>query len=331
MAYFVRDDLAQDHFPKPGNVAFHYRAPKYCYGHFGHPKKLGMQSNLQRYKERVGRSPIFREGSVDYCVWDSAAIEYPTLPTDLVADDIVIDIGAHIGSFSAWAALHGAAKILAFEANTENFELAKENLSPFNHCTLENCAVWRSDTHEGATLEYNPCVHGQNTGGGNVLLSNSSDADEIMLANLPEQAQEFFTAQRPDHFLESHTILSRPLDDILKEHDQIRFLKIDVEGSEFPILYTSSELQRVQQIAGEYHEHSEEQVSQFNPQARIEGKPYTMAELARHLKAQGFWVIWNEQSTNLGLFLASRTTDRKEQKKLLATFGPFDHSEGKIG
>jgi hypothetical protein len=34
----------------------------------------------------------------------------------------------------------------------------------------------------------------------------------------------------------------------------VRLLKMDCEGSEWPLLYTSSELDRVQAVCGEYHE-----------------------------------------------------------------------------
>jgi len=45
------------------------------------------------------------------------------------------------------------------------------------------------------------------------------------------------------------------LDDVLEKHETVRLIKIDVEGSEYEILFTSKKLERVKVITGEFHEY----------------------------------------------------------------------------
>jgi hypothetical protein len=70
----------------------------------------------------------------------------------------------------------------------------------------------------------------------------------------------------------------------------VRLLKIDVEGAEFPILMTSQELGRVEEIVGELHELSSEQMELLPARARIGEAPYDRELLVRTLVAAGFSV-----------------------------------------
>ncbi len=69
------------------------------------------------------------------------------------------------------------------------------------------------------------------------------------------------------------------LDEIIRGLGHVRFMKLDCEFAEYPILYTSKELGRVDEIAGESHE----------PVA-FSGCPYecTNAGLVSFLDGQGF-------------------------------------------
>lgn len=46
-------------------------------------------------------------------------------------NDVVLDVGANIGTFTAYAALKGASKIYAFEPEEKNFECLKHNVPPW--------------------------------------------------------------------------------------------------------------------------------------------------------------------------------------------------------
>ena len=88
----------------------------------------------------------------------------------------------------------------------------------------------------------------------------------------------------------------------------IRFLKLDCEGSEFPILL-GNDLSRVVEIAGEYHElgpgtfHADRRP--IPEWAQIPGLPsWTRQVLRDHLRANGFDVELNHEAENIGKFFA---------------------------
>jgi FkbM family methyltransferase len=211
----------------------------------------------------------------------------PVIPQDAV----LLDIGTHIGCFSYTALERGAGIVYGFEASPENFEIACENLRPFienGRCVLVNAALWRSDREELPILHFSKASNEENTGGGNVL--GSSGVFDIQSVSL-------------DDYLESI------------DNPRIYMIKIDCEGSEWPILYTSQKLHLINRIHGEYHEFG----GSYNPdtvvpaEARVQGHDrYTIEELTAFLESQGF-AVESERSrdaagnlVNLGHFFATR-------------------------
>jgi hypothetical protein len=84
-------------------------------------------------------------------------------------------------------------------------------------------------------------------------------------------------------------------------------LKIDCEGAEFPILLTSSRLDCIDRIVGEYHELRAE----LPRHVRVPGcEQFTVEILVEHLESFGFAVALEPQATGtfgaLGLFFADR-------------------------
>ena len=61
----------------------------------------------------------------------------------ITKDSIVVDVGAHIGSFSLMAA-RDARKVLAFEPEPINYQMLKKNMELNN---LENMAILCSHSH----------------------------------------------------------------------------------------------------------------------------------------------------------------------------------------
>jgi FkbM family methyltransferase len=218
----------------------------------------------------------FRKESWDPSInstWDEAIYnwvvninEYDLLNLD---NATVLDIGAHIGSFAYIAMKKGASHIYCYEASSENFEVLKENIRNINGIEINFAAVWRSDI---AT----PYVHFQkysnplNTGGGGVMYQTG----------IPVPAIRF--------------------DEILCRIGEIDLLKIDAEGSEFPILFTSKQLYRVKEIVGEYHE-----MNNVPECLRIPGHPdFTGSALGNYLKDMGYEVVFQHIAENLGKFHA---------------------------
>ncbi len=205
----------------------------------------------------------FRPGTIDEIVFRAVVErnEY-RIPDNLPPHDIIVDIGAHIGSFSWLCWNRGARNIEAFEADPVNAEYARKHLQSTN-VSVKQLAVWRSDRsepllfHSGYTemLPDGPDPIGVNTGGGNVFSSSGN------------------------------AIQTTTLDDVIGDR-QISILKLDCEGSEYPILLTSRKLKQVRMIVGEYHV-----MNDIPPFAKVEGfEEYSIGTLVNHLVAQRFKV-----------------------------------------
>src|SRR5438093_8851208 len=200
------------------------------------------------------------------------------LPPRLEPDDIIIDIGAHIGSFSYAAALRRPGKIFAYEAHPVNHAIAVKNLEQFGEMvSCRNLAVWRSDKPN--EILYNEDISGYVGTGGISLLWNNE--------GLP--------------------ISTISLDEVLGEasdgfKNRIRFLKIDCEGAEYPILFTSKRLDIVDEICGEYHEIKTEDIS---ARAKIDQQErFDRFALKDYLSSHGWSVKIEPRAKTDGLFMA---------------------------
>src|SRR5262245_45549865 len=99
----------------------------------------------------VNHQFIFRPGTMDEEIFHSVVTynEY-RLPDTLQAEDIIVDIGAHIGSFCYAVLQRGARHVYGFEPEPGNYECAVRNLQAFgDHVHLYNEAIWRSDREGG--------------------------------------------------------------------------------------------------------------------------------------------------------------------------------------
>lgn len=134
----------------------------------------------------------------------------------LPANPVIIDVGANVGYFSLYALMrHAKAKVISFEPMPMNFALLKkyaEENSRFDF-TPVNKAV--SDVKGHISLQY--------------------DANDSFTTS----ASIFDTAQGSDHLDVETTTLA----DIIAEYslDRIDLLKLDCEGSEYPVLYSAGD------------------------------------------------------------------------------------------
>ena len=134
--------------------------------------------------------------------------------------DFVIDIGAHIGSFSIYAASLGA-KVLAFEPATVNFDLLRVNIE------LNNSLV---DIQKLGIMD---------TGGEKTLI----------IREINFGGTSFFNTAGPSEIVQTVT-LKEVFD--TENIERCDFLKIDCEGAELNILSTFPYFDRVKQLAFEY-------------------------------------------------------------------------------
>lgn len=187
------------------------------------------------------------------------------------SEDVIIDLGTHVGSFSLLAYDRGSRNIHTFEVSESNYNVAVQNLQRYG-INLYNTAVWRSDDNR-KTINFEKNIVDWNTGMGRVRDGDWKDTVEVSCTKF---------------------------DDVMHKFDRVRFLKMDIEGSEYPILYTSKQLHKIEEIVGEFHEVDD---------AQINGYRFDRHGLKRFLEENGFVVTKLEDSSwseRCGLFRAIR-------------------------
>ena len=175
----------------------------------------------------------FRPGTCDEEIFRAVVVgnEY-RLPDRFETDDIILDVGTHIGSFSYASVLRGSCNVHTFEAFHENFEAATRNLATLGkRVKVYNCAVWRSD-RKNESLYFNS-LEDVNNAAGHVLGSSGTAVKAIGLDRIIRHVTN-------------------------KGRKRIRMIKMDCEGSEYPILLTAQRLKYVDAIVGEYHNITDE-------------------------------------------------------------------------
>ncbi len=249
----------------------------------------------------------FRSGTLDQLIFASvvAGNEY-RLPERFEPDDVVIDVGAHIGSFAYAVVLRGGQHVWSIEPDGTNCVLAAGHLKPYadlGYVRLIHAAVWRSDPNDDE-LRYDgyhafppsyPGMEGVlNTGGGSVLWGLGEPVAKIAFDDVVDLATN-------------------------RGERRVRLLKLDCEGAEWPIVLTSRRLHLIDEIVGEFHELGGPllEIGEDRPSNahvfhsdRVAG--FTIEELARFLRDAGFGVTYfrhvrpDGALEGLGLFFATR-------------------------
>jgi FkbM family methyltransferase len=226
---------------------------------------------------------FFRKGTFDENIFRSVALanEYE-LPGHFAAEDVIVDVGGHIGSFAATCHARGSRQILCFEASRENTALARRNLKNLSGVTVLNRAI----LHRAGRVDLEPFPHdltGENTGGSSIRLNQSGLTRAISL------------------------------DQVLLKYERVRILKLDCEGSEWPILLFSKKLDRVEEICGEFH--------QMREHPLCPGISPLNRDLLRRVLMRNFPFVRTQlDSANpkLGKFWASRKAPEQHASQLRA-------------
>lgn len=147
---------------------------------------------------------------------------------------VVVDIGAHIGTFARLVhSLNPAAKIICVEACPENLEALRANAGAFAHIVPAACVYDERELALANSVRPN-CT----TTGGSKLVP----VEDIGI----EGQGEYWPDRRP--------ITKVTLEQLGKQFDfdTIDLLKLDCEGSEYSIL-GNCDLAKVRFVVGEYH------------------------------------------------------------------------------
>lgn len=239
---------------------------------------------------------FFETGSFDRDIWDcvNRDNEY-RLSTSFSESDVVVDVGAHRGSF-AWAALtRGCGWVFCVESSPKNYAILMANVAAKlpGRVQVVRAALVASDapcdqvfSHEDVGLP--------NTGGGYVKAGDNG-----------------FVV--PGIHIEKILQLAAP------PGRRIRFLKLDCEGGERWALTKCKSFGVVDEIAAEIHGEDAADLHQLSQ------------EILTNLNSQGFSVAFfpDAGSPVLGKIFANRSApvpvSRKPEKKAIAQMGTGIH------
>lgn len=171
-----------------------------------------------------GKSLSFNARSeADFCVLNElfASNDYRLSGLEIGEGEVIIDIGAHIGAFSAACrARFPLAKIISLEPNPDNFAaLVDHNNANGLELDMSRVAVW---THN----------HG-------VVTIHEGSAGQVEEATADSEV----------------VVPSITFDELLAGTERVSLLKIDIEGAEVPLLLGASpdSLRKIDRIHGEFH------------------------------------------------------------------------------
>lgn len=233
------------------NPFFIIKYPIFIFKYFKEPHSIIIKhlkkEEIQTVKMRNGGTfNSFGYGSITlslYRIWGE--FEYGIKPIDVAKYEIVIDIGAHIGLFSVFLGLlNPRCQIFSFEMDANNFKNLKKNIDT---CNVKNVIPFNNAVSSKSQLinYYN----------------DSSSSSDFSIKKIS------FSGKRPwlkRNLNPTGKVKSITLNEIIEKNniDCIDFLKIDCEGAEHEIIYSTTEknLKKIKRMGGEYHEFDSDKI-----------------------------------------------------------------------
>jgi FkbM family methyltransferase len=165
-------------------------------------------------------------------------------------NDVVIDVGANIGSFTIYAAIAGAKKVYSFEPSLEAFETLSRNVAVNQLADvvtpIHKAVTGRSSDVIPFPLKSSPF---------NTLVTNTSH--EIPMDKLSDALQEHILATASGSGVRYEDVSTISLSDFLADEGipYVDFVKMDCEGAELLILpaLTATTMSRIGKIRMECH------------------------------------------------------------------------------
>lgn len=251
----------------------------FIFKYFQTPLRLVLKQiqnkEIQEWKLRNGGTfSTFGYGSLVYGlyrIWEEE--EYGISINEISKYNLVVDIGAHVGLFSVFLGfLNPECCVLSFEMDETNFNNLKTNIK---NCQTKNVIPFNCAISDKTQI---------------VDYYGGRDSSEFSLKKLSfsESLPEINNNLNPKSKVQSIT-----LNDIIESNEinSVDFLKMDCEGAEFEILFSTNDenLRKINKIGGEYHEFS------------YDGKEYKMHHLSKFLSKFGS-TKYKKITDGIGLF-----------------------------
>lgn len=182
----------------------------------------------------------------------------PGLPVpQMAAGDVVLDIGAHEGSFARRCLEAGAGRVVCVEPAPANVQSLQAAAAADERVQVVGAAAW---SKSGLAISFS-------TARGVAPGDNSMGTAFTRAGDL--------------------RVPTVSLDELISPHERVRLLKVDAEGSEYPALMSSALLGRVSEVVGT--------VNDVSPANNLEpplsyNKEVSRGDLLTFLESQGFAV-----------------------------------------
>lgn len=144
-----------------------------------------------------------------------------SLPDEFSPEDVIVDIGAHIGVFAHACMIRGAGRVVSYEPNPENFRFL-----------VLNTYRW-----EGKVECHPKAVWGR--------------TQKLVMLDTNEYTAMYFCSDS----LPNPDIDAVAMREVLTPLDRVRLVKIDAEGAEYAIFAAArpEDWQGVEEVTGELH------------------------------------------------------------------------------
>lgn len=233
-------------------------------------ERIRMPAAVRRFRAR----PATYDSVVAHLVYSGQ--EY-AVPDQLPVRTVAIDIGTHIGSFSALMVDSGAVHVVALEPQPDNHRMAQINLATEIEAgvvELRRQAIWSPPAGETIIIGAAP-------------ISTTSNRDINTGGHVPRP----FTVDTPIEERESTArseTIDQLIEDVRRRHgdETTIWLKLDCEGAEWPALETAVRLGDIDMIVGEMH------------LLAIEDSAERLDRLCRRLESFGFQVAVDGDPTD---------------------------------
>lgn len=219
-----------------------------------------MAEKLITFKDKV--QAYVREGTSDeFVVKEVFSGEYRKL--NITEDDIIVDFGMNIGMFTIFALQKGAKKVYGYEAEPENFDLARRNIqlngiSSIKYNINNSAVVGNNDTKRYFSINVK-----KNKGAHSLVAKRGRNTITVSCVNINNVLQSI-----------NPTVV-----------------KMDIEGAEYECLPAVNNFNGINQLIFEYHHAHLDDIkthSKYSEILDLMGRNFPIVEARRETK--GAWV-----------------------------------------